>query len=113
MLYYLQQQEDIMKAPRSIRKRDGQAILCPYFNKHYGGCLSANMHGLTLASVVDHCGSHYTACVVYQKFTELSTASDCTGPIAEVALENVSGWSDKQNQQNKKAGCPISRRCSA
>ncbi len=102
-----------MKAPRNIRKRNRLAIVCPYLNEHYGGCLSTNMHGLTLASVVDHCGSRYTACGVYQKFAELSAVSDYAGPIAAVAMETVSGWSDEQSQRNKKAGCPVSRRCSA
>lgn len=55
-------------------------MLCPYFSEHYGGCLSTNMHSMSLASVVDHCGAHYETCSVYQKFTNAGQVADYAGP---------------------------------
>lgn len=69
-----------MKAIRTTRKKNGQTMLCPYFSEHYGGCLSTNMHNMSLASVVDHCGSHYESCSVYQKFSRTGQVADYAGP---------------------------------
>jgi hypothetical protein len=102
-----------MKATRSIQKKDGREILCPYFNEHYGGCLSSDMHGLTLASVVDHCGSHYTACAVYRKFAELSPVNDYAGPVEAVALISGIEWAEKKSRRRKIPVSLMSRRCSA
>ncbi|HSW63805.1 MAG TPA: hypothetical protein VLH56_10945 [Dissulfurispiraceae bacterium] len=100
-----------MKAIRTIKTKDGQAMLCPYFNEHYGGCLSADMHGMTLASVVEHCGSRYAACTVYRKFDELSTVADYAGPVQAVAFVTVDDRDDENARESPMLVCRVSHRC--
>lgn len=69
-----------MKATRVMKKKNGQTMLCPYFSEHYGGCLSTDMHGMSLASVVDHCSAHFSTCSVYQKFALAGQSADYAGP---------------------------------
>jgi len=61
-------------------KKKEQKRLCPYLSEHYGGCLSADMQGMTVASVLNHCSAQYEACGIYQKFTGAGPVADYTGP---------------------------------
>lgn len=102
-----------MKAIRNTKTKGGRTMLCPYFNEHYGGCLSADMHGMTLASVMEHCGSHYPECAVYRKFDELSAVADYAGPAQAVALVTVADWDDENALQSPMLVYRVSQRCSS
>lgn len=83
-----------MRATRTTKKKDGQTMLCPYFSEHYGGCLSTNMHGMSLTSVVDHCTAHYESCSVYQKFARAGQVTDYAEPCIG-CVEHGHAWECK------------------
>ncbi|HMK43563.1 MAG TPA: hypothetical protein VK445_05445 [Dissulfurispiraceae bacterium] len=101
-----------MKATRTIRRKDMLNIACPYFNEHYGGCLSTNMHGMTLASVVEHCGDRYTECTVYRKFSEQTAVSDYAVPLEGIMKGQGSAHTEWQGEWQTIL-CNISRRRSS